>query len=336
MKILVLQLKRIGDVILTTPVLAALRGALPGASITLAITETAEELLPAMSYINEGLVYRRSRGNGPLWWKLISSQYDVCLDFTGTDRSALIAMLSKAHSRVTYQWVRKSTYRPFFYNRFINSAVRDFHTVDHYLHLLTALDIDGIGTPVTLHLPDWARKKAQQKLERLGVSGDYAVVHPGTARHEKYWKADRWAAVIAHCEEKAGLPCVITGGSDSRETAHLDILRRSMRTPVRDLAGQLDLLTLAAVTERARVVLSVDSGPMHLAAAFGTPQVALFGPTNPFHWRPRHDRAIVLLAAGREEGQLEFKPRHDPAVMSQISTEQVIRATDRALSHTPK
>lgn len=330
MKILVLQLKRIGDLILTTPALAALRNALPKAHVTLVVSDGARELLPAMDYVDETLVYRRAGGNGKVWRKLIFTPYDVCIDFTATDRTALFTLLSKAADRVTFEWVRRSTYRHFFYNRFVKSPVRDHHTVDHYLHMLRALDIDGMGTPVTLHLPDWARKKADQYLRLIGVDGEYAIIHPGTARREKYWKARRWAEVASHLEER-GLPCVLTGGRDAYEVEHLEEYRASLRTPRRDLAGQLDLLTLAALAERARLFLSVDSGPMHLAAAFGTPQVALFGHTNPFHWRPRHEHAVVLLASDRD-GQSAFAPRHLPAPVSVISTERVIRATDTLLT----
>ena len=85
MKILVLQLKRIGDLILTTPALFALRENFPVAHITLAVEDGCRELLPAIDCVNETLVYSRTGKNGRLWRKLVFASFDVCLDFTGNE-----------------------------------------------------------------------------------------------------------------------------------------------------------------------------------------------------------------------------------------------------------
>src|SRR5207245_8296063 len=99
-----------------------------------------------------------------------------------------------------------------------------------------------------------------------------------------------------------------SGGGTELERAHLTANRKKLRTPVLDLAGQLDLLSLAALIERARLLVTVDSAPMHLASAAGTPQVILFGPTNPFHWQPRKSPAAILF--GESPAPLtHFQPR---------------------------
>jgi len=154
----------------------------------------------------------------------------------------------------------------------------------------------------------------------------FILVHPGTARPEKYWPAERWAEVIRWCEADLQIPCVLSGSEDGHEQNHLAaILKSSPGLEARDLSGRLDLLTLAALAKAATLVLTVDSAPMHLAGAFGTPQVALFGPTNPFHWRPRHDRAIVLQSHG-PAGPPEFRPQHPGGPMTELSTQAVIDA----------
>jgi lipopolysaccharide heptosyltransferase III len=350
-KILVLQLKRIGDVILTTPALYALRRQLPKAHIALAVESGCRELLPAIDFVDETLVYNRQGKNAPLWARMVFEHFDVCLDYTGNDRSAMFAVLSKANRRVAFEWITKSKVRSLFYNTLVDSSVRENHTVDHYLDLLRGLDIEARGTPVTLHLPTWAEKKAEQHLAASQCAGPFVVVHPGTARLEKYWPPERWSSVIDWCVHVLKLPCVLTGSEDAAEREQLERIKarlyatvapRSPTTiglpaqtapaavapdepPVYDLSGRLDLLTVAAITKRARLVLSVDSAPMHLAAAFGTPQVALFGPTNPFHWRPRHERAVVIVA-GDPQTNPPFKPHHTAAPMADISTGQVIDA----------
>src|SRR5271154_3289448 len=128
MRVLVLQLKRIGYLILTAPALWALRENLPKAHIVLAVEGGSRELLPAIDYVDNTLVYERRGDNGHLWRHLLLRHYDVCLDFTGTDRSALFTVLSKAGRRITFEWVQRSRFRHVFYNEFIASSVRENHT----------------------------------------------------------------------------------------------------------------------------------------------------------------------------------------------------------------
>ncbi len=333
MKILVLQLKRIGDLILTTPALAALRENLPDAHITLVVEDATRELLSGIGSVDEALVFERAGHNGAVWRKLIFSHYDVCLDFTGNDRSVFFSVLSKASCRAAFESVQKSRARALFYNRFIESSVRENHTVDHYLHLLRAVGIESAAAPVQLQLPEWAEKKAGQLLGEAGVQGNFAMIHPGSARPEKYWKPERWAAVIDSLKSNHSLPCIITGSKDPFEKEHIAAITRI--SPCADLSGRLDLLTLAALAKQTRLLLSVDSAAMHLAAAFETPQVALFGPTNPFHWRPRHPRAVIIQAGTSVEPSV-FKPHHQSAPMSEISTERVTGAISAALRHVQK
>jgi len=327
MRILVLQLKRIGDLILTTPALWTLRENLPKAHIDLVVEAGSQEMLPAIDYVDDTLVYRRYGENSRLWRHLLLRHYDTCLDFTCTDRSALFAVLSKARRRVTFEWVQRSRFRHVFYNEFIASSVREHHTVDHYTHLLRALNLPiRRETPIVLHLPEWAPRKARQLLDEAQVAGPFILVHPGTARPEKYWMAERWAEVIQWCEANLQMPCVLAGNMDGHEQSHRAAIKKAWPAVAeRDLSGHLDLLTLAALARSASLVLTVDSAPMHLAAAFGTPQVALFGVTNPFHWRPRHEGAIVIQSQGPVSPP-EFRPQHPGGPMTEISTQAVIDA----------
>jgi predicted lipopolysaccharide heptosyltransferase III len=323
MKILVLQLKRIGDLILTTPALAALRQHYPEAKITLAVEESCKDLLPGIPHVDRTMIFRRKKSNVGLWRKLALSRFDTALDFTGSDRSAFYAVLSKSKQRVCFEWVKKSRFRAFFYNRLVDSPVRERHTVDHYLDLLSPLGVRNGAASISLRVPPEADQKVAQLLSAQGITGDFFVVHPGTARVEKYWPAERWAEVIEFCARDLKMPCVITGGKDEFEQTQIAAIK--VRCNCVDLSGKLDLLGLAALAKEARLVLSVDSAPMHLAAAFQTPQVALFGPTNPFHWHPRHDRA-VLVRAGHAALDAPLKPKERGVSMSEISTQQVLGA----------
>jgi ADP-heptose:LPS heptosyltransferase len=338
-KILALQLKRIGDLILTTPALAALMDAIPNARISLVVADTCGDLLPAIEGIERGLVFQRRELNAGIWKAAFATRFDACLDFTGNDRSALLTGLSMARRRLTFEWVRKSKWRALSYQEFIASPVRERHTVDHYLDLVHGLS-GGAGKaeiePIIPASPRMALPTGIRDAAR-GLSGEteFVIIHPGTARLEKYWVPERWAAVIAHLQERHGLRCIITGGADAFEREHIERIQKALPHPVREEAGKLDLLMTAALIERARAVLSCDTGAVHLAAAFLRPQIALYGPTNPFHWRPRHPQAIVLSATHPDGPLTEFRPRMKGASMNVMSTELVIRATDALLAMPP-
>jgi ADP-heptose:LPS heptosyltransferase len=264
----------------------------------------------------------------------------------------LFAVLSKAARRVAFQWIAKSKVRAIFFDTLVDSSVRENHTVDHYCDLLRPLGIEARGVAPALNLPAWAEKKAEQLLQETGCGEPFAIVHPGTARLEKFWVPERWAAVVDHVTSVLKMPCLLTAGSDPMEQTHIEKIKAALNSPllrkasviatpaqlaktrepiVHDLTGRLDLLTLGALAKRARLFLSVDCGPMHLASAFGTPQVALFGPTNPFHWRPRHDHAVVVQAGEPDTGDA-LKPHHAAAPMEELSTARVIGAIKTLLS----
>ncbi len=326
MKILALQLKRIGDLVLTAPALAVLRRRFPAARITLAVGEGCAELLPAIPGIDE----RLAGSNWTTWRRLISTRFDVCLDFTGNDRSAFFTLLSRARQRVAFESVKRSRTRALAYNRLVDSPVREHHTIDHYLHLLRGLDAAPAGeesAPLALELP----AEILAKSVGLAGGGPFVVIHPGTARAEKFWLPERWAEVIVHIRRVHGIECVITGGAGDLEREHIAQIQRALATPCLDLSGKINLLEFATVIAKSSACLSCDTAAVHLAAAFAIPQIALYGPTNPFHWRPRHDRAVVISAAQPDAPLTRFEPRMRGATMERISTEVVIRATDARL-----
>lgn len=324
MKILVLQLKRIGDLILTTPALSALRKAQPGAQITLVHDHKCADLIQAMPFVDDSLAW--GGGNIAFWPTLLRRGYDLCLDFTGNDRSAFLAFLSKATRRVAFQWVHKAAFRPLFYNEFVHSDVRSHHTCDHYLHLVAPLGALPEQPHIHLEIPGAGKMLADEVLAKSGINGPFAIVHPGSARPEKYWPAEHWAAVVDFCQSQ-GLPCVITGANGAYEQEQIAQLKQAVagKPPV-DLSGSLDLLGFAALVQKAKLLLSVDSAAMHLASAFKVSQVALFGLTNPYHWRPRHDKAQVISASGEDPS-----PRLQGAPMKEISTQTVTAAITRLL-----
>src|SRR6266540_2584200 len=330
MRILLLQLKRIGDLILTTPTIAALRERFPEAEMTIVVSSECADLLPAISGVDRILMARRNLSDLAAFLTVAGNKFDYCIDFTRNDRSAFLAFLSKARKRIVSYRVRdQSKSRARLYTDFVNVRMRDLHTIDYNLSLLEPLGIVGISSSLHLQLPQSAHEKADALRRNWNVSKSYIVLHPGSAREEKLWEAGRWARVIERFGQDNNLDLILTSGASKHEQAHVAAIKKE--TKIIDLSGKTDLLTLAALIAGARLLVTVDSAPMHLAAATRTPQVILFGPTNPFHWRPRESPALILQGTSTSPF-IEFVPKQPRLPMNQISTEAVIDAMKTLLS----
>jgi heptosyltransferase III len=330
MKIILLQLKRIGDLILTTPAIAALRDRFPEAEVTIVVSSECADLLPAISGVDRILMARRNLSDLGAFLAVAGNKFDYCIDFTRNDRSAFLAFLSGARKRIVSYRVRdQSKNRARVYTDFVNVRMRDLHTIDYNLCLLRPLGIGGVSASLHLQLPRSAHEKADALRRNWNISKPYIVLHPGSARREKLWEAGRWARVIERFGRDNDLDLILTSGASKHEQAHVAAIKNE--TKIIDLSGKTDLLTLAALIGEARLLVTVDSAPMHLAAAAHTPQVILFGPTNPFHWRPRESPALILQGK-TPEPVTEFSPVQPRLPMSQISTEAVISAMDFLLS----
>jgi predicted lipopolysaccharide heptosyltransferase III len=330
--ILLIQLKRIGDLILTTPAIAALREKFPSASISLVVSSAVKELLPAITGIDKVFEVRGKTDDALDWIALSLGKFDYCLDFTRNDRSSFLTFLSGAQKRITSDHPNLRTkLRARSYNEFVEAPVGFLHTIDYHLALLKPLGIENASRAIRLHLPEEATARAKGLLEAAEIGDDFVCFHPGSARSEKFWEATRWAEVIDHSVAETGLRCVITGGRSAMEQAQIAAIKESAKSDPIDLSGRTNLLTLGALVRQARLLVTVDSAPMHFAAAWNTPQVVLFGPTNPFHWHPRSDSAIVLLGGG-DGPVMDFKPKQRAVAMNQISTKTVINAMEALLS----
>ncbi|MBA2242301.1 MAG: putative lipopolysaccharide heptosyltransferase III [Chthoniobacterales bacterium] len=334
MNILLIQLKRIGDLILTTPAIAAVRKKFPRANISLIISAGCRELLPAITGLDRIFIARGKVTDTASWFSVAARRFDYCLDFTRNDRSAFLTLLSGAKKRITADHPRqRAKIRALSYNELVDCPIRLVHTVDYHLALLAPLGIRAASAVVRLNLPVAAVERARRILDDAEVRSEFVLLHPGSARAEKFWEPERWAALISWATEH-NLSPVLTGGNSPLEQTHIARIKSHARHPFVDLSGQVDLLTLAALIQRARLLTTVDSAPMHLAVATQTPQVVLFGPTNPLHWHPRFTPAIILQA-GHPAPVTQFSPKQKPVPMNLISTEQVIDAMKALLAAGP-
>ena len=338
MNILLIQLRRIGDLILTTPAIAAVRQTFPDARITLIVSPESAAMGPAIAGVQQVLEVHRGLHDFGLFLKVARGKFDYCVDFTQNNRSSLLTLASGADKRIgPLRGKRRGRLRLTVYNELVRLQMRDMHTVDYNLALLEPMGIRNLTPPVQLKLPASALEEAGELQRQYKIGEQFFVFHPGAARPEKFWEPDRWADLITTAMVRWNVTAVLTGGTSEREKAHLAGIRSRLQQlnscpkgAVVDLSGKTDLLSLVALIAKSQLVVTVDSAPMHLAAATRIPQVVLFGPTNPFHWHPRGVPSLILQGNSPVPVR-DFVPWQPRLSMNLISTQAVIDAMDSLL-----
>jgi ADP-heptose:LPS heptosyltransferase len=229
--------------------------------------------------------------------------------------------------------VERRRHRAWIYTDLISSSARDLHTIDHYVDLSRFVGFSGSVPPPTLELPESVSKAAAALLREIRLTMPFFVVHPGSARREKYWVAERWAEVIRYLCQRSQFACLFTGGRDRGELEHIQAIRKEVGEayPVFNLAGKIPFLVAAAAIRQSSLFLGVDTAAAHVASVFRRPELVLFGPTNPFHWHPRQPLGCVLRA-GKDDRYCPADPREPGRPMSDLSTQTVISAMEGLLS----
>jgi lipopolysaccharide heptosyltransferase I len=344
-KILIVKLSAIGDVIHTLPALNALRAHYPRAHITWLVEEAAADLILGHRALDRVIVSGRKRWirelKGPrrrqalaemrrFLHELRDTRYDMIIDFQGLLKSALLVWLARGDRKIGFdQGMQHQEHSYLFLNERIPPVDMEVHALTRGLMLIEAL---GVSAPrITYDVPVTGadHKRVRNLLERHGIDGGRPLVaiNPVALWETKLWRNDRFATLAEHLIKAKGVNVVFTGGSADR--AVNDAIGAMMTVPAVNLAGQTSLKMLAALYRRAAMLITTDTGPMHLAAAMGTPVVALFGPTAPWRTGPFGEgHRIVRTAAACSPC---FKRRCDSrrcCCMHNISVEMVIEAVD--------
>src|SRR3954452_10331001 len=173
LNILLIQLKRIGDLILTTPAIAALREKFPDASISLVVSAAVKELLPAISGVDKVYEVRGKTDDALDWIALSLGKFDYCFDFTRNDRSSFLTFLSGARKRITADHPQLRTkLRARSYNELVDAPVGFLHPADSPLALLKPLGIENPSRAIQLVLPEPTVGEADAVLRSAGIAGD--------------------------------------------------------------------------------------------------------------------------------------------------------------------
>ena len=295
---LAVRLDNLGDVLMTTPALHAIRRSAPAARVTLLASGAGLAAVPHLADVDDAIAFDapwmkvRERSPAPspsdvaMIERLRERRFDAAIVFTCYTQSALPAALlchlagiplRLAYSRenpyaLLTDWVRET--EP-------EQGVR--HEVERQLALVAAVGFVADDMRLRFEVTAADRRTLAAKAAQCGLRFDrpWIVVHPGASAPSRRWPAERFGAAADLVA--AATPCeiVFTGASD--EMPLVDAARRQMHAPAANLAGRLALGELAALFARAAVVVTNNSGPAHVAAAVGVPVVDLYALTNPQH-----------------------------------------------------
>lgn len=298
MRILVVRLGSLGDVIHTVPAVAALRRALPDARIDWLVDAPHQDIVGLVQALDARIVLeaRTLKAYLNAAAALRSRQYDAAIDFQGLFKSAILARVSGAKRVLGFSiWhLRERGARPFYTETAErpNPETPERHVIRKNLALAAVLapSIQPESDPLEFPLAAIPTGPVEQ-LKRTLAGEPYAVLNPGAAWPNKRWPAERFAEVAAFLRARHGLRSVVTWGPGEKmlaETVVSGSEGAAVTTPA------LGLLDLVALLRDARLMVSGDTGPTHIAGALGVPIVSPFGPTSAARNGPWHPFDIVI------------------------------------------
>ena len=296
-KILVIDLAFIGDVILATPTMRALKARFPKAGLTMLTIPLTAEIAAMNPYVDEVLVYdKRGKDKGlfGIWRmarRLAPMGFDLCVSMNFALRGAVVARLAGIPHRLGYDAQHAQ-----FFLTMAASHKRDGikHETRNHLEVLRPLGVDdkSADASLSMHVPESAKESLEKKREEHHIPGNgYLVLCPIGSYDRKNLPLATAAHVVRHFSQRRAI--FLIGGKS--EAARLEEIARLAELPQNNvLAGALTLPELAAFLEKAACLITVDTGPLHIAQAVGCRTVAVFGPTDPVVWGPRGEKDAVL------------------------------------------
>lgn len=284
-RVLVVKLRSIGDTVLATPSLIALKRFLPHAEIDILLEDWVAPVLDGFDAVDNVISVGKSPADRfKTVLKIRRRKYDVAINLHGGPTALMFVRTSGARHRVgaaSYQY-------PFIYNHLLPSATEFWgqetaHSAEQQLALPGYIGVPVDDRPKTcLVVTEKGRTARVSEWHKLG---NYAILHPGTAFATKQWPVENFARTAEFLEQK-GLRIVAIASKN--EASILDELKQASKVPIA-MFDDLTLPEITALASKARVFVGNDSGIAHIAAAVSTPLVVVFGSSNRNSWRPWTD-----------------------------------------------
>ena len=347
MKILIVKLSAIGDVIHTLPSLNAIRKHYPDAHITWLVEEAASNLVVRHEALDRVIISKRKQ-----WIKSVLSpsclknikeayqfikelrdtEYDLIIDFQGLLKSGVLIALARGKRKTGFdKGMEHMEHSYIFLNERIPPVNMDNHALLRNLMLINTLGIKSKEIEYKIPISDHTRKFIDSILVRHRIKGPELLVaiNPVAKWKTKLWDNRKFALLADRLIEKYNASVIFTGSQADRST--IDNIMSCMSQSAVNLAGETTLKTLAALYEKTKFLISTDTGPMHMAAAVGTPVIALSGPTAPWRTGP-FGSEHKILRSGIECSPCFKRQCGTIDCMKQISVEQVMDAVNSIFS----
>ncbi|RJQ53538.1 MAG: putative lipopolysaccharide heptosyltransferase III [Nitrospiraceae bacterium] len=302
--ILVIKLRHIGDVLLAAPVFSALRKNFPGANISALVNSGTQEVLSGNPDIDEIITldrdiiknnpFKRYRSELSFLKKIRQKRFDMTVDLTSGDRAAILSFFSGARYRLAYDPAGGGFMGKRFLYTHISKKYGNQHMVLQNVDILRQSGITTNDFTVNFFIPEETKIFVKRIFEKNNINENDKIVHlhPTSRWLFKCWEDEHTAKVIEWLLEQ-GVKVIVTSAPDERELEKVKNILSLCSSPVTsrpslllDLSGKTDIKQLAAISSVSSLFLGVDTAPMHIAAAVGTPVIALFGPTGAFDWGP--------------------------------------------------
>ncbi len=320
-EILITKPSSLGDIVDALPAVGAIRRRFPAARISWLVKSEWAAVLDRHPYVDRVIAvpFRWSRTQEVVR-AVRGIPFDWVIDFQGLFRSAALGALTGAPLRVGFADAREGA--PCFYSQLVKVASGVTHAVDRCLSIAGALGAE-VGR-VDFGFPKTPKANPQvAALLREGgweVDAPFAVIHATSRRQNKCWPAERFRTVAAGLIAD-GRAVIFIGGDAERD--EIAALLSPMKRPAINAAGRLTLRESLSLLQRAALCICNDSGPMHIAAAVGTPVIALFGPTDPRKVGPYGAGHVVIQKGSDCSACSRHRCVRDNACMTAISVEEV-------------
>jgi lipopolysaccharide heptosyltransferase I len=344
-KILLIKPSSLGDIVMALPALSALRRSFPRAKISWLIRPEFAALIEGHPHLDEIILFDRkflakawhSANAGRSLLSLIRTlnhgRFDAVLDLQGLFRTGLLAWCTRCPQRFGPRW-REMAH--LFYTTSIPPRMEWVHVVDYYLKLVEAMGASDLRAEFILPENPIAAGAVHVLLSQHRIPGDrYVVVIPGSAQTSKCWPVERFAALADRLASQHGLAVVATGSKS--EHAMIERIRSLAQYPPANLASETPLPELVEVLRRAKLVVSNDTGPGHIAAALGRPLVMMFSWSNPLRVGP-YGRPQCVVARDISSRGLANRSRDPQHSIQHVTFDEVyakvveqLQASDRRL-----
>ncbi|CUU09581.1 heptosyltransferase-3 [Candidatus Kryptobacter tengchongensis] len=286
-KILVIKLRAIGDVLLSTAVLKNLRYNFPNAKIDFLTEPPAKEIVDGNPFIDELIIFEREKNNLIKFWELRKRKYDLVIDLFCNPRSALLTFITGAKYRVGYAFRGRS----YAYNVKLKPRKEVHHNVEFNLDALRAIGLEIIDKEIYIQLNEEAEKFAEKFWKENNLNGKMVIaLNPSGTWETKRWGIEKFAKLGDIIAKNFNAKILILWGNQKELEDAQKIFSIMEEKPL--IPPKTNLKQLASILKRCSFTISNDSGPMHISTAVGTPTLGIYGPTNPYAQGPYGEKHL--------------------------------------------